>query len=109
MDDFSKSSYDLADVKEKVRVGFIHYWPSSLDGLGELEWDRTDMHECVLALEPSDFYKTMPAKRRPWLGCMQDVYRPTYLGIWLYLKFQLFPGKRLHILSFKRKYDDDSE
>jgi hypothetical protein len=103
MDDRSAPTHDLAAVQERVRVGFVHYSVAALDGAGELDMDRYDIHECVLALAPDDFYKTMPAERPKWSGCMQDVYRPFFRGEHLYVKLQLWPGQRVHIVSFKRK------
>jgi hypothetical protein len=102
MPDESHPTHDLENAKTSVRVGFVTYRMDALDGAVELELDRQDIADCLCALTPDDFYKTMPADN--WPGCMQDVYRPTYKGIPIYLKFQLFPleTKRFHLVSFKR-------
>ncbi len=54
----------------------------------------------MLALDESDFYKTMTSIQIP--GLMQDVYRPRYLGVELYVKVQLSPERNTAvIISFK--------
>ena len=75
---------------------------SAFDGAGDLGLDRTDIEACVLNLGPTDFYKTMPAQSK--IGHMQDVYRPTYEGIDIYLKLQ--HDSKAVIISFK---EDESK
>jgi hypothetical protein len=104
----STPSHDLAEVQAKVKVGFVHYRTQALHDAAELELSRVDVDQCMLALCPADFHKTMPALNPKWKDCWQDVYRPLYAGFQLYVKFQLFPNVRVHIVSFKRKRKDDS-
>jgi hypothetical protein len=101
--DHPEPAHDLADVIEKARVGFITFRAAALDGAAELDFDRADIVACIEGLTATDFYKSMDAEIATWVGCRQDVYMPTYCGAKIYLKFQLWPGKRLHIVSFKRK------
>jgi hypothetical protein len=111
MDPGSKTpTHNLDEVKESVRVGFVHYSLGARDGARRLELDRADIDACVGGLAETDFHKSMPARVPAWVGAMQDVYRPIYRGIAIYVKFQLWPGKRVHIVSFKRKdTSDDTE
>lgn len=103
MPDYTQPAHHLADVIEKARVGFVRFRTEALDGAAELDFDRHDILACIEGLSEADFHKSMDATFPKWAGCRQDVYTPSYNGVQVYLKFQLWPGKRLHILSFKRK------
>jgi hypothetical protein len=62
--------------------------------------DEQDIVDCVLALTPDDFYKTMPSEKRQDL--FQDVYKPKYGGERLYVKLQGSTDGNTVIISFKR-------
>lgn len=98
-------TYDLATIKALVSTGQCVITGQAVNGAGELGFDRSDIVSCVLALTAVDFYKTMPAEKRP--GLWQDVYRPVHCGIALYVKLQLAPrsdGRSLSVVvQFKRK------
>jgi motility quorum-sensing regulator / GCU-specific mRNA interferase toxin len=106
MPDQPEPSHDLADVQAKVRAGFVNYRMAALRTAGELGFFRPDIDECILALCRDDFFKSMPALVPKWAGCWQDVYKPVFEGLKLYVKLQLFPGNRVYIVSFKRNSDD---
>jgi hypothetical protein len=113
MDESRVPTCDLADVKAKVRAGAVRIRSAAFHTALELEFDERDVYDCILALDASCFYKSMPARNPAWHDCWQDVYKTVYQGIRLYLKFQYFPrgtGK-VFIVSFKRddKYADDSD
>lgn len=101
MADYSEPAYDLDELQASARVGFIHFRDEALDDLAELEWHPREAIDCILALTPADFHKSMDSER--WRGCRQDVYRPVFNGVSLYVKLQRWPGKRLYVVSFKRK------
>jgi hypothetical protein len=103
MADYPNPAHDLSKVKEKATVGFLTFRTAAIDGAAELELTRYDIIACILELTPHEFHKSMDADCPRWAGARQDVYLPTYGGVELYVKFQLFPGQRLHIVSFKRK------
>lgn len=67
--------------------------------------DAIDLIECIASLTRADFHKTMPAERLK--GLWQDVYRPTWCGVPLYVKLQVVAhqasGGRLVIVSFKKR------
>lgn len=54
---------------------------------------------CVLALTASDFYETMESDAVP--GLWQDVYRPTYGLMALYVKLQIERDGDAIVISFK--------
>lgn len=65
-------------------------------------FDQADIEECVMVLAPRDFFKSMSAEKRP--GTMQDVYRPRFRGLALYVKLQLAESVNGHqavVISFK--------
>ena len=96
----AKPTYELGAIKAKVQAG--QYWiePGALSGAMDLDFDRTDIEACVLALTEREFYKTMPAESRRGAGLMQDVYRPTYLGVAVYVKLQ--ETGTAYVISFKK-------
>lgn len=62
---------------------------------------RNDMLSVIRNLTITDFYKSMTTygNHQAW----QDVYRPTYRGITLYLKLTLIESENLLVVSFKRR------
>ena len=103
MADYADPAYALSDIIEKARVGFLHFRREALDDAAELGFDYRDITDCILALAPDDFHKSMDSENPKWAGCRQDVYKPTYCGQELYVKVQYWPAKRLYVVSFKRK------
>lgn len=93
------ATYSLEEIKQLVAGGHRYITRSSLDGAYDLGFDDQDIVECICDyLEVTHFYKTMPADKRP--GLMQDVYRITYEGQPLYMKFQIVNGS-VTVISFK--------
>lgn len=67
----------------------------------ELGFHEQDVINVIKAMTPRDFYKSMEPTK-PGFKKWQDVYRPLYKGVELYMKFQL--GQLGHIvISFKEK------
>lgn len=97
----SRPSYDLAEVQRLVREGSYRVTGRALNDAGDLGFDGSDICDCVLALTPAAFYKTMASEMLK--GVMQDVYRPTYLGLELYVKVQLHPPTQAVVISFKKR------
>ncbi len=105
MSDYESPAYSLSEVIEKAKVGFIHVRHQAQDDAEALDFDLRDIIECISSLRQSDFAKSMDAENPRWHDCRQDVYKPTYNGIELYVKLQYWPHKtkRLYVVSFKRK------
>jgi len=100
-----RPTYDLDTIKELVGIGHYRVTSEALNCLGELGFDRTDVVQCIQALSPESFHKTMASITAP--GLWQDVYRPVHCGIPLYVKLQLVqraaPNCIAVVVSFKRK------
>ena len=95
------ATYDLELIKAKIRAGRFFVTAAALSGALLLELDREDIQDCVLGLDEGDFYKSMPAEKRP--GCMQDVYRPCYQTVHLYVKLQLTQSlEQAVVIAFKK-------
>lgn len=94
----TKCSYDLAAAQALIAKGSYAITLSALNGAMQLGLDREDIVACVLALDESAFYKTMPSQTRK--GFFQDVYKPTYLSNRIYLKLQI--DGALAVISFKQ-------
>lgn len=62
--------------------------PDAEKGAGNLGFDVEDIEQVVFEiLGPDNFYKTMESERFP--GLWQDVYKPRYRGVSLYVKLQI--------------------
>ena len=76
---------------------------SARRGATELGFDETDIVDCVAGLSSGQFYKSMRSLRS--VDTWQDVYRPFFQGIALYVKVQMVgtdPTDLSVIISFKR-------
>ena len=99
-------TYDLGELRALVRAGKFRVTGTAMDAASSLSFDEEDVRDCVLQLAASDFFKTMPSHHKA--GLHQDVYRPMYAGVRLYVKVQII---HLHptrnemavVISFKRK------
>jgi hypothetical protein len=95
-------SYDLSEIKKYVIQDLFQVSGSAFRDMAALGYDREDIQQCVLALKPSDFYKSDPSLEKP--GMFLDVYRPWYCNRQLYVKLQMTEHARpVIVVSFKRK------
>lgn len=100
-------TFDLELAKGLVRLG---EWSATkramLDASG-MGFDPSDIRDCVLELAMSDFYKTAESETVP--GTMQDVYKPIYCDVPIYLKLQIHEEKAVArkktvVISFHECY-----
>lgn len=98
-----RPTYDLAEIQKKVRDGEWVITKLARDEAFKLEFDATDIKECVLDLTRADFSHSMPANRGPTSGLWQDVYNPDYDGLTLYVKLQVSAANRAVVIDFKEK------
>lgn len=96
-------TFDLQELQALVRAGrWIATW-EAVAQCGELRLDaEADIAACVLGLDATDFYKTMPSNANP--GTFQDVYKPRYEGWKLYVKLRLqaSPERKTVVIQFKK-------
>ena len=92
-------TYDLAEIQLKVRAGLYWITHSARSGAAAVGLSEHDVVACVLSLTASDFYKTMVSDAVP--GLWQDVYRPTYEQMALYVKLQIELDGDAVVISFK--------
>ena len=87
----------LAVVRQLVKAGKLRTTYAARAGADALGLDYHDMLAVVMALTPSDFYKSMTthADHTIW----QDVYRPATRGVDVYLKLTVIDD--VLIVSFK--------
>lgn len=93
------ATYDLAEIQTKIRAGLFWITHSSRTGAAAAGLAETDVVSCVLALTNADFYETMESDTTP--GLWQDVYRPVYSQISLYVKLQIAIDGDAIVISFK--------
>lgn len=74
---------------------------SAKRGQIELDFSDNDVVATIQALKTKDFYKSMPPEHTNFVA-WQDVYKTSFKGVNLYIKFQVNAKKEL-ILSFKEK------
>ena len=87
----------LATVKARVEANKVRTTHAARAGASELGFDLADMLAVVMALTPTDFYKSMTthADHTIW----QDVYRPSTQAGEVYLKLTVIDD--VLIVSFK--------
>jgi len=82
----------------------INTWTITSSAYAEgvkLGWSEEEIVQCVCGLTQRDFYKSMTAYHNPKLW--QDVYRPTFRAVDLYVKLQIFPAEHVMVISFKER------
>lgn len=84
-----------------MRDGAYRIVTTAITGAFLLGMDEEDIHDCVLSLTANDFHKTMPSSQKP--GLFQDVYKPVYENVGIYLKLQGSPDGKTVVISFKRE------
>ena len=87
----------LAEVKTLVEAGKVRTTNAARTGANELGLVFSDMLDVVMALTPTDFYKSMTAHADHTVW--QDVYRPSTRVGDVYLKLTVIDD--VLIVSFK--------
>lgn len=97
-----KPSYLLADIKKAFdkpdKLVMTATARRTAFNIGFSDKDIVDVIQC---LDAKDFYKSMEPVAEGFTA-WQDVYKPKFNGVELYIKFQINNKKEL-ILSFKEK------
>jgi motility quorum-sensing regulator / GCU-specific mRNA interferase toxin len=91
-------TYDLSEIQAKVRAGLFWITHSARRGAAGVGLGEDDIVSCILSLSIADFHKTMESETEP--GLWQDVYRPVYEKIALYVKLQIDRDDAI-VISFK--------
>lgn len=95
-------TYSLQRIKKAFdSVDKLRMTLSARQTINDLEFDDEEVVLVIQSLSVEDFYKTMPP-RHDRFTAWQDVYKPRYKGIDLYVKFQINALGEL-IVSFKEK------
>ncbi len=99
-----RRQYALELVKALIANRQYRVALAASQGAGALGLDERDVLDCVLALDESQFFKSMDSLKVA--GLRQDVYRPRWAGFDLYVKVQIVgehPADTAVIISFKRR------
>jgi motility quorum-sensing regulator/GCU-specific mRNA interferase toxin len=96
-----KSTFDLTTLKKLIKSPATRIITrQAFKDAATLGWEEEDMVECISQLTRQDFYKSMTTYVNPRLW--QDVYRPTYKEVPLYIKVQIDTAEAtLIVISFK--------
>ena len=101
MTDDSSPTYELAHVQALVRLGRYTVTVSARKSAHMLGFGEAEIVACTRALTTLDFHKTMESESAP--GHWQDVYRPVYAGLRLYVKVQVQGWSTAVVISFKER------
>lgn len=102
MNDRTAPSFDLALLQRLAQGGMCTLTKrAGLDAIA-LGFDEQGVRDCIQALRPADFYKTMESLTYP--GTYQDVYLTRWQSQALYVKLQLSRGPQFRtiVISFHR-------
>ena len=104
MADYDTPAIALADAQAKVLAGCWHIRREAQHDALAIS-PELSVRLCLLALTRDDFHKSMDAEEPKWKGCRQDVYKPTFQGYPLYVKYQIYPLNKglLFVVSFKEQ------
>lgn len=95
-------SYDLEKIKSTFKtIRSLNMTVSAMQGMYNLGFDFQDVVDVIQSLTIFDFYKSMQPKISKFTA-LQDVYKPIFKGIELYIKFQVDKRGEM-IVSFKEK------
>jgi len=97
-----KPTYDLEKIKKAFNnVNKLVMTATAKQDQISLDFSDQDVVNTIQNLRATDFYKSMAPVTQGFTA-WQDVYKSTFGGIELYIKFQINFNKEL-ILSFKEK------
>jgi hypothetical protein len=98
----NQPTYDLSLIQKKILRRFEHTIShTAASDARALGFGEDQIRQCVCGLDPSMFYKTMPATEEA--GLSQDVYRAHYQEYDLYVKVQIDQHDRARVVSFKER------
>jgi len=97
-----KPKYDLESIKLTFNtIDKLNMTVSAMQGQYELGFSDQDVVDVIQSLTSYDFYKSMQPEHASF-SAWQDVYKPAFKGIALYVKFQIDKRGEV-IISFKAR------
>lgn len=97
-----KPKYNLQNIKRIFNaVQRLNMTYSAMQGQYALGFTDQDVVDAIQALSHADFYKAMPPMHEGF-SAWHDVYKSTFKGIQLYIKFQIDKNGEM-IISFKER------
>lgn len=94
--------YDLVSIKLAFdAVDKLNMTGSSMQSQYELGFSDQDVVDVIQGLTSADFHKSMPPKHQGF-SAWQDVYKPVFNKVALYVKFQI-DKRGAVIVSFKAR------
>jgi len=95
-------SYSLKKIKSVFNSPYnLNMTYSASQGAAALNFNDQDVVDAIQALTTKDFYKSMPPVSINFTA-WQDVYKSTFRGIKLYIKFQINDDGEA-VVSFKEQ------
>jgi hypothetical protein len=95
----SNPHHDLSRIKELAESGSVRVVATAMRDALHIGFDRQDIIDVIVALDRTDFYKSMTAYHDH--TCWHDVYRPITDAGELYVKLIL--QDNVLVVSFKEK------
>ncbi len=98
----NEAKYNLKTLKLAFdNVDKLNMTVSAMQGQYELGFSDRDIVDVIQSLTDTDFYKSMPPQHAGF-SAWQDVYKPIFKEIELYVKFQI-DNRGEVIISFKAR------
>ncbi len=102
-----KPHYSLSRIQELLwNPSTRRVTATSRVGAAKFNWGEQDIVQCILDLTHQDFYKSMTSKHNTKLW--QDVYRPTFRTVDVYVKLQIALDGRGVVILFKERQPGES-
>ncbi len=102
MTEKNKPTYDLDAIKLAFdNVDKLRMTATAMQGQYIVGFSDQDVVDTIQTLAGSDFYKSMAPAHAKFIS-WQDVYKPTFNSVELYIKFQVDSRGEM-IISFKAK------
>lgn len=94
--------YNLNTIKSIFNtVNNLNMTATAMQGQYELGFSDQDVVDAIQSLVAADFHKSMPPEHQGF-SAWHDVYKPTFKGAELYIKFQI-DNRGEMIISFKAR------
>lgn len=91
-------AHSLAGMRAKIRFGHCQITRYAQDDAAQLGFDEEDIKECISALTPEEFHKTVISDVVE--GDLLDVYKTVFCGKAIYTKLTLGVARKTVVISF---------
>lgn len=91
-------AHSLPEMQAKIKHGHCQIKKYAQIGAAQLDFDEEDIKECIRALTPEEFDKTVISNVVE--GDLLDVYKTVFCGTPIYTKLTLGVARKTVVISF---------